>query len=471
MTSERLGHVPAEPFPPVELGGVDEPSPAGPASHHPEVLPVGGFRRLLGSSAWLLGANAVVLGLGFLQMILATRILGPQAYGLLALIITYAGAVGQVIDSRVWETATSYLVRYRADGDLVKAAAMAKLCYLIDGSTALLALVVVAASSPWVARGLLRDAGLAGLLVAFAITLVASAPTGTSSVLLRVGGHFPALALQNALTGTIRFAAVSTALLVAGTVESVVWAYVAATGIGAAVTLGMGARGARALGLGGLRGIMRAPLASLGADRRGITRFLMVSNASGTLKLVQRFGDVLLVGYVLGPAQAGFVKLARSFGDLINVPVAPVYEASYPTFAAHWRHRRIRELRALARRVTLSSGLLGAIGASVLLVAAEPIVRLTAGDQFAPAAVPLRLFAIAMGLAVSTSAWHPLLVAVDRPGRSLVAMATGTVVQLTILLSTLTALGIAAAGLASIGFYLAWIFMVGRALMEVSKSG
>jgi O-antigen/teichoic acid export membrane protein len=81
--------------------------------------------------------------------------------------------------------------------------------------------------------------------------------------------------------------------------------------------------------------------------------------------------------------------------------------------------------------------------------------------------LPLQIFAVAMGIAVSTSIWHPLLLAVGRPERSLLAMATGVVVQLVILLLGLPSLGIVAAGLAYLGFYLAWTPLVGQTLLKV----
>jgi O-antigen/teichoic acid export membrane protein len=102
------------------------PAETGPAVGEPNG--VGGFRRLLGNSAWLLSANAAALGLGFLQMLILARVLGPKPYGVLALVMTYPATVNQVFDSRAWEAATSYLVRYRAEGNAAKAAAVAMLC-------------------------------------------------------------------------------------------------------------------------------------------------------------------------------------------------------------------------------------------------------------------------------------------------------------------------------------------------------
>src|SRR5689334_1624025 len=423
------------------------PADAGPP-RVADPIGTGGFRRLIGNSVWLFSANAAALGLGFLQMLILARVLGPKPYGLLALVMTYPATVNQMFDSRAWEAATMYLVRYRAEGNVAKAAAVAKLCYLVDAGTALLALVVVLVTAPWAARVFLKDPSLTTLVMAFGVTILAGVPAGTSLVLLRVAGRFRLVALQNLLNASLRFAAVLTALFVVGTLQAV---------------------GARAVGLGGLRSIAGSRLGLLRGDGPGIARFLTITNVNGLLKVAQRQGDILLVGYFLGPAAAGFIRLARSFSDLLNVPVAPVYEASYPTFASLWRHRRLPELRGLARRVTQSSAAFGLAGALILVVAGGTLLRLSAGAQYRPATLPLQLFAVATGLAVSTSVWHPLLVAMDRPGRSLVAMAAGVTVQLAVLLAGVPSLGAPAAGVAYLAFYLTWIPIVGLTLWSVER--
>ena len=447
--------------------GVSSP-PLPPSADH-RTDRAGGFRRLLAASAWLFSAKSIALALSFLQVIVVARVLEPRAYGLLALITTYTGTVNQLLDSRAWETATAYLIRYKAEGDLPKASALAKLCFLIDGATAVVALLLVAMTAPWAAQWLFKDLALAPLLTIFAATLVANAPTGTSMVLLRVAGRFRSVAFQNAITAAIRLVAVVVAVITTGTLASIVWAYVVAAAASGGLMLWMGWRGARTLGLRSLPSVFKTPVGILRPDFRGIARFLAITNANGTLKLAHRFGDILLVGYALGPADAGFVRLARSFSDLMNVPVVPMNETSYPAFASLFREGRRRELRALVRRVTMSATLVGVIGAGLLIVLAGPLVRLTVGPQFEPAIVPLRLFAVGMAVAVATSIWHPLLLAIDRPGRSFAALLAGVGVQLAIVAGAIVPMGLAAAGIAYTACHVIWSVIVGYTVINLIR--
>jgi hypothetical protein len=171
---------------------------------------------------------------------------------------TYAMTVNQLVGSRSWETATTYLVRYRTAGDLARATALVKLCYLLDVGTAVVALSLVAATSGPAARLLLRDPTHAPLILQFALVIVASAPVGTLLVLARVAGRFGWVAAYTAGSAAVRLTAVLTALTTVATLESVVHAYVAAVaGFGSLV---VGRRSARVLKM---TGIGRAPLAIL----------------------------------------------------------------------------------------------------------------------------------------------------------------------------------------------------------------
>jgi hypothetical protein len=51
----------------------------------------------------------------------------------------YTTTVNQLVDSHVWETAITYVIRYEEQGALGRATAMVNLCYLVDAVTGVLA--------------------------------------------------------------------------------------------------------------------------------------------------------------------------------------------------------------------------------------------------------------------------------------------------------------------------------------------
>jgi O-antigen/teichoic acid export membrane protein len=80
------------------------------------LLPPGSFRaRLVRNTGFILGGDLTILATGMVFTILAARILGPAAYGLLQLSLTVVRFIDEFMDVRVEES----IVRYLAD-DLVR---------------------------------------------------------------------------------------------------------------------------------------------------------------------------------------------------------------------------------------------------------------------------------------------------------------------------------------------------------------
>ena len=202
-----------------------------------------------------------------------------------------------------------------------------------------------------------------------------------------------------------------------------------------------------------------------------MARFLVITNASAFFKLFQREGDVLLVGYFLPVSDAGYYRLARSIAEVMSFPVTPLYAACYPEFARLWQNRQLGELRRMGWLVLRLTASAAAITALLLAALAEPIIRLTVGTQYLPALPVLYWLAVGAALAFATAIVHPLLLATDRPGASLLAIGLGVTVQFLALITLLPRIGVVAAGVAYVAFYSAWIAVVAVATAQLRHTG
>jgi O-antigen/teichoic acid export membrane protein len=415
------------------------------------------LRRILSHSGWLLGASGVATLLSVAQLAVVARFLGAESYGVLTVVITYTPTVSQFLDSRAWETAIAYVVKYREAHELQRARAVVKLCAMVDAVTGVAAVAGVAVTASW-ASAVLNASDSGPLMRLYAWSLLFSIPVGISSALLRIGNRFDWIAYHSVAAAGIRFVMVIVAAGMGGGIEMVLAAYVASTALSTAVLVLMARRAASALGI---HRWSRAPLGLLKSEWRGLFAFLGTTNASALLKVFQRNGDVLLVGAILNPTAAGYVRAARSLTDLINVPVGPLYTASYPEFVTLWRHGNRERLREVAGRLTMFASAMALGGAGALLIGAPVVISLVLGADYMPAVPLVRWLAVAMALAVATSTWHPLLLAIEQPGRSLAAIGFGVTFQIAVLLVALPALGAQAAGVAYLAFYLIWIPVAG----------
>ena len=418
------------------------------------------FRRLLSNSGWLLSANTVSLALAFVQGVIVARALGVERYGVLALITTYATTVNQFVDSRVWEAAIKFVTQYREKRDLTRAGAVVKLCYWVDAATGSLAFVILIVTAGWAARLFVKDESTAVLIQFYALSILVAVPVGTSSALLRIGDQFDWLAYQDAGMAILKLVGVIVVALAGWGIIGVLSVYLLAAAAGMVALVVLSRRVGRQLGLGDWE---HAALSSLGGEYKHIFRFMIATNASAFFKLLQRNADVLLIGYWLTPSAAGYFRLARSMTDLMQFPVGPLYTASYPEFARLWHRGKVLELSRLVRKLTLSSTAVALAALCVMGFGARWIIQLSVGSQYLPALPVLLWLAFGVAMAVATNFGHPLLLAIGRATSSLLAIALGVVCQMAILVFLLPVTGIAAAGIAYLGFYLIWVMVVALA--------
>jgi O-antigen/teichoic acid export membrane protein len=241
-----------------------------------------------------------------------------------------------------------------------------------------------------------------------------------------------------------------------------VYLVAAAVGVSALVILGR-----RVWGELGLVTWRQSPLALLRGEYARIARFLAATNGNSLFKLLQRNADILLIGYWLNPAAAGYLRLARSMTDLMGFPVGPVYTASYPEFARLWHQGELSALRRLVRNLTLSSTSVALAALAVIWLGGGWLLQLVVGKQYLPALPVLRWLALGTAIAVATNFGHPFLLAIGRASSSLLAIALGVVSQLVLLAFLLPVMGVAAAGAAYLGHYLVWVVVVAAASRSV----
>ncbi|MEX2274160.1 MAG: oligosaccharide flippase family protein [Actinomycetota bacterium] len=414
------------------------------------------FRRLLMQSGWLLSGASIGLALTFVQGIIVARLLGPSDLGVLAVIVTFVMVVGQVADSRAWESAIRYVAEFRSKGDFQRATAMVRLSLSVDTATAFLAFVIVLVFAGLAVRVFLDDAVEPGLVRLYAVTLLVLIPIGTGSALVRLAGRVRWLGYQSVVQSSVRLIGVIIVAVAGGGLPGVLIAYICSSLAASVVVVAMAVKTWPELGLGRL---LSSRIADLRGHRRRIGRFLAVTNASALFKLAQRNVDVLLVGAQLGTAPVGLLRVARSTTDLIGFPVGPVYTSMYPEFVHLWHADKKADLRRLAERVSGLLTIVAVLGVLVVFVLGEPLLRLTVGEQFLGALPTMRWLAVGVGIAVATNAVHPVLLAANRAGTSLLATGFATTVQMVVLVLLIGSFGVEAAGIAYTAFYAAWVMI------------
>jgi O-antigen/teichoic acid export membrane protein len=339
----------------------------------------------------LTAANGVSAVLSFVQGILVARWLGPELYGVAALVMSYPALVYTFFDARSSDASVKYLSEFHMRGERDRALVMCKVSYLVDFVIASLAFLVILVTAGWASYHVTHHPEAVGLILVYAAASLPRALGGTSRAVLTTLGRFPLIAWLDTATTFLRVALVLGLLLSGWQVAGVVW--------GNAITLlFMGVLyGAvayhfvkNAWGASWLQGNWHA----LKGKRREIFGFLAYNDLNALLGMIPKQLDVVLLGYFRNPAEVGYYKLARSFSGAIAYLVNPLQSVTYPKLAQLWGVIGQEEFRRTVRRLALGVG--APLGLAVLLgLPFVPLVLpLLVGETYRSAIVAMQLLMV-----------------------------------------------------------------------------
>jgi O-antigen/teichoic acid export membrane protein len=374
-----------------------------------------------GTSWSLLNTSVVRLGT-FLSGIVFARLLSPSDYGIYA-----AGLVALMVLLSMNELGVSLAI-VRWEGD-VRRFAPTVLTLAVMSSVLLYGVLFVVA--PWLA-GALGSPDAAAVLRLLCVCVVIDSLTCVSA----------GLVTREFAQGK-RFV-VDVASFLVGTLVTLV---LAVQGVGA-WSLAWGAVAGNLVALVGFTAV--APYHIWpgwdAAVARDLVRFGLPLAGSSLLVLAMLNVDYVIVGAALGPIALGLYLLAF---NISSWPVKSVSEAvRRVSFAGFSRLASSHGARgdAFVRGIALLMA--AAVPACVLLATlAEPLIRITYGERWVPAAEALRFLAVLGLLRVACELVYDYLVAMNRSRMLLLAQGWWLFALVPVLIVAAHAGGIAAVGL------------------------
>jgi O-antigen/teichoic acid export membrane protein len=313
---------------------------------------------------WLGTASVVVAGIRLVQLAILGRLLGPEAFGLMAMAMVFTGFATAFSQAGVPE----YIVQRRdlAPEDLSS-------LYWLNVVVAAAVYGVILAAAPWIAAGF-GSAELVPVLNWVAASLLIAAFATVHRGLCQKRLDFRRIAGVE-MTGTLVTAGVSLALaiLASAGVWALVWGFLAGNVTQTVAYLWLG------------RGLGFSPrLVWRGRSVRDYAGFGAFRVGDMVLNLVRSRVDQLLIGLLLGAGPLGFYNLAT---NLVMQPIQRVNpvlnRVAFPVFA------EIRDETARLRNGYLR--LLGmiAIVNAPLLVGAAAVAPLGVALVLGPAWLPM----------------------------------------------------------------------------------
>jgi O-antigen/teichoic acid export membrane protein len=420
--------------------------------------------RVLRNSGVILSANSIASGLGMVQGILAARMLGVAAFGMLSPITQFVTNINRLTSFRMGELIVSYVGEFSAAEKPDSAAAVFKAAALVESTSAFLAFLLVIVLAPLGARVFLQDLSMVALIRLYAGILLANLFSESATGLLQYYNHFRFLGVVTVIQSVVTLLVIAAAWLLQGGLAMVVLAYMIGKLVGAVTISAYSLKVAtREWGSGWIT----APILVLRPRFRELIRFALSTNISGTVNLVTRDSDTLWLSALSSPLQVGYYKVAKAFMNVLVVPINPMISTTYRELAREITSRSWKNVRYLLRTGTMIAGGYS-IAAAIGMVVFGPWLVSLYGDGFGPAyAVMLVLlagFMVANTFYWSRTVFLPLGMP-EFPTKVAVVMAVFEILVMVLLVPRFGAVGLSAA--LTLYFLGNAVVLVGRLIFEI----
>jgi O-antigen/teichoic acid export membrane protein len=410
-------------------------------------------RRIFQNMGWLLGGRGLNAVLSLVYLALATRTLGLAEFGHFAIIVALGQTVTGLVNFQTWQ----FVVRWGAGADgPARAAGFAVALDLLSATVGTVFAAALVASAPlwlplppellWVAFG----------YCAISLLSIRSTPTG----LLRLRFEYRRATTAEAVQPIVRVTGAVLAWLFMPTVTGFILAWAAAE---VAVAI--------ALWIAALQGqkpdFSQVSLTTIPRAHPGAWRFVLSTNALGSLQVAGKQVMILLVGAIGGEAFAGGFRVASQLGQALVQLAQTVSKAIYPELV----HAQDRALQ-IARRMANIALVGGALAVLVAIFAGREALVLIAGEEFRIVYWAMVILAVGGAVELVGASLESLLVSAGRAGTAFLVRAVPMAIAFAVLDTAMGWQGLkgaalcmlGASALAVIGF---WVAILGQAKISI----
>lgn len=347
---------------------------------------------------WL--AEGFVLATALIQALVVARALGPDLYGVYALVTAFAAFLFLVLDPRSADAVVRYLAEFNSSGEPDKARAIVRGGLLLDVAWGIGGLMLVSALG-YPASRVLHISEHADLIPVVALGLAVVAPAATSRAVLAAFDRFDAISSRQFVVAIVRCLSVCAVALAGLGLSGVIWTLSIVSVIECAIFV-TGALSVTQTHLGA--GVRGASLGVLRDRRRELVGFLGYSGLTTLAGSAIKHADTLILGAIAGPREAGYYRLAKSLTAPAGNVGVPLQTVLYPRLAGVVSMGDSRRAHEIVKHTFLRGELPLALAALVCLPLVPLGIRVLAGSAFDGAILPA--VALVVGVSVSFATLH-----------------------------------------------------------------
>lgn len=370
------------------------------------------MQRILRNFGLLLRGRGIAAVLAVAATAATARALGPEGFGIVALVHAYVLFVRGLLNFQPFEAVVRFGVPLLEGGRPQALKRLLLACVKVDALTSLAAAALAIAAAPLAGWWLDWERPVVLAAMGYSAALLASGD-GTAKGLLRLFDRFDALGNQLTVGPLLR--AIGAGL--AWSLHAGLWAFIAVWALAYwAENLYLIARGwweyRQRIG-----GSLRVPREAAAGEEEfpGLRRFLWITYWQSNLDLLFKHLPTLLAGALLGSAGAGLFRLARDLAGVLAKPAVLVRQVVFLdlTRAAH---RGDAEFAHIAYRTALIGGAVGLLFVLVSMLVGAPLLEHFVGAQFLAAAPVLSLLLLGSAFDLAGAPLRSAAYAIGRAG-------------------------------------------------------
>ncbi len=194
--------------------------------------------------------------------------------------------------------------------------------------------------------------------------------------------------------------------------------------------------------------------------------FVFVTNVSGSIRLVVREADILVVAHLLGPVAAGTLKIAKYVGSIPLYITDALYNAIYPELSKLWATASTQTFNKLILKGVIAGGILAFTVLIVSILIGYDVKALIFPEGYEDLMSTAIVYMLGGSLGAASFPLAPALLAQNRQHILLFAMAIGTIGYLFALFGFTKYYGVQGAAAAFLIFYITWIPIVAKSVFN-----
>ena len=403
------------------------------------------MHRVLGNFWILIRGRGAAAIMAFGATALMARALGPVEFGLVVLIHTYVMLIRALLDFGTADAIVRFGVPAQDASDNQTLGKLIKVCRRIDKQASIVAALLALLVAPFAGPAIGMDTKHVLLLMAYS-TILLTPGVGSAAGLLRLNNRFEIGGRQMTIAPSIRFLGVIIAWGLEAPIEAFVAVWGAAYVAENVYLLWQAKHKYRVQIKQALAGVSLKD-ASL-KDFDGLRHFIWVTYWQSNIDLLPKHLTTLLVGHLLGPAEAGLLRLAKEIASALSRPALLIRQVVFTDLTRAWNEGSA-SFDVVAYRTALLGGALGMVFVALSYFFGEYLLGGLLGPQFIAAKVVLTWMLLAATLDLATSPLLSGLYAMGHAMKTLRITMVSTAVYLLMFVLLTRQFGLMGAGLAA----------------------